>query len=160
MSANDSPRFLDRIMRAVRSTMRSKGLPRPDRLVISTRSRSVHMEFTSGTAPDRLAALLLWSTTLDGVSLAWTHQPRHEVSVAATGRTAAGISFGLAASATVADLDGHPGVDRGKPVVVLAGVFRLAPCVAESVTYEDVARLVHLGRSVLARRSVAAGVAA
>jgi len=159
MSANDSPRSLDRIMRAVRSAMRSKGLPRPDRLVISTRSRSVHMEFTTGTAPDRLAALLLWSITLDGVSLAWTHQPRTSVSVAANGRRS-GISYGLAATVNVTDLDGHPGTDQGKPVMVLAGVFRLAPCVTESVTHEEVARLVHLGRSVLARRAVAAGVAA
>jgi len=160
MSANDSPRSLDRIMRTVRATMRTRGLPRPDRLVISTRSRSVHLEFTSGTAPDRLAALLLWSVILDGLSLVWSHQPHNTVSVAATGRTRSGISFGLAASVDVTDVDGHPGVDRGKPVVVLAGVFRLAPCVAESVTYGEVARLVHLGRSVLARRSVAAGVAA
>jgi hypothetical protein len=159
MSANDSSRSLDRIMRSVRSTMRSKGLPRPDRLVISTRSRSVHLEFASGTAPDRLAALLLWSIALDGVSLVWTHQPRNSVSVAATGRRS-GLSYGLATSLDVADLDGHHGTDRGKPVVLLAGVFRLAPCVAESVTYEEVARLVHLGRSVLARRSIASGVAA
>lgn len=160
MPANESPRSLDRIMRTVRATMRTCGLARPDRLVISTRSRSVHMEFASGTAPDRLAALLLWSTTLEGVSLAWTHQPHNTVSVAATGRNRAGISYGLAASVSVADLDGHPGVDRGQPVTVLAGVFRLAPCVAESVTFDEVARLVHLGRSVLARRCTAAAVAA
>ncbi|PRY46609.1 hypothetical protein [Umezawaea tangerina] len=146
-------------MRTVRALMRTKGLPRPDRLVISTRSRSVHLEFTSGTAPDRLAALLLWSITLDGVSLVWTHQPRTSVSVAATGRRS-GLAFSLAASVDVTDLDGHAGVDRGRPVVVLAGVFRLAPCVPESVTHEEVARLVRLGRSVLARRSVASGVAA
>jgi hypothetical protein len=140
--------------------MRTRGLPRPDRLVISTLSRSAHLEFTSGSAPDRLAALLLWTTTLDGISLAWTHQPRNEVSVAATGRNGSGISFGLTTSVSVTDLDGHPGVDRGKPVVVLAGVFRLVPCASESVTFEEVARLVRLGRSVLARRSIASGVAA
>nr|BFE48187.1 hypothetical protein GCM10017745_16140 [Saccharothrix mutabilis subsp. capreolus] len=135
--------------------MRSHGLPRPDRLLISTLSGSVHIEFNSGTAPDRLAALLLWTTRLDGVILTWTLRPDRTLTVAATGRNRAGLSFGLTASATVRDLDGSAGDAGG--LVVLGGEFRLAPLVVEPVTFEEVARLVHLGRAVARRRAVTSG---
>ncbi|MBB5958989.1 hypothetical protein FHS29_005598 [Saccharothrix tamanrassetensis] len=151
---------MDRIIRTVRSLMRSHGLPRPDRLLISAPSRSVHLEFSSGTAPDRLAALLLWSTQLEGVRLTWTLRPDRTLTVAATARTAAGLSFGLTASAAVTDLDGIPSGERESALVVLAGMFRLAPMVVEPVTFEEVARLVHLGRAVARRRLVASGAVA
>ncbi|NUT92757.1 MAG: hypothetical protein HOY78_12120 [Saccharothrix sp.] len=157
MSSNGS-RSLDRIIRTVRSLMRSHGLPRPDRLLISTVSGSVHIEFSSGTAPDRVAGLLLWVTRLDGVTLTWTLRPDRTLTVAATGRNRAGLSFGLAASATVRDLGGSA-ADAGGPVV-LGGEFRLAPMVVEPVTFEEVARLVHLGRAVARRRAIASGVVA
>ncbi|MFI9813207.1 hypothetical protein [Saccharothrix variisporea] len=146
---------LDRIIRTLRSFMCSTGLPRPDRLVISTRSGSVHAEFTSGTAPDRLAALLLWTTQLDGLTLTWTLRPDNTLTVAATARNRAGLTFGLTASAEVSAFGGVP---VGKAAVTL-GPFRLAPIVVEPVTFEEVARLVQLGR-VVSARSTRVGLAA
>lgn len=154
---SNSSRSLDRIIRTLRSLMRTYRLPRPDRIVVSTRSGSVHAEFTTGTTPDRLASLLLWATRLDAVTLTWTLRPDNTLTVTATGRNQAGLTFGLTASAAVADLDGTPG--RGGPVV-LAGTFRLTPLAVESVTFEEVARLVHLGRAVAARHRVASGAVA
>lgn len=142
-------RALDRIIRTLRSLMRSTGLPRPDRLVISTRSGSVHAEFTTGTAPDRLAALLLWAARLDGVTLTWTLLPGRVLTVAATARNSAGLLFGLTASAAVSDFGAVP---TGQATVTLGGSFRLVPLVVEPVTFDEVARLVHLGRAVAARR--------
>lgn len=141
------PNSLDRIIRTLRSFMRSSGLPRPDRLVVSTRSGSVHAEFTAGAAPDRLAALLLWVTRLDGVTLTWTLRPDRVLTVAATARDRAGLVFGLTASAALSDLGAVP---VGEAAVSL-GPFRLIPLVVEPVTFEEVARLVHLGRAVAAR---------
>ncbi|WP_433265946.1 hypothetical protein ACQPZF_39440 [Actinosynnema sp. CS-041913] len=152
-----SNRSLDRIIRTLRSFMRSSGLPRPDRLVISARSGSVHAEFASGTAPDRFASLLLWSSRLDGLTLTWTLRPDNTLTLAATARNGAGLAFGLTASADVSDFDAAP---AEKAAVTLAGSFRLAVLVVEPVTYEEVARLVHLGRAVAARRARVAGIAA
>lgn len=153
---SNSSRSLDRIIRTLRSLMRSTGLPRPDRLLISTLSGSVHVEFTSGPAPDRLAALLLWVSRLDGVTLTWTLRPDHTLTVAATGRNGAGLTFGLTASAAVSDLGA---VSAGQSAVTL-GPFRLVPLVVEPVTFEEVARLVHLGRALAARHRVAGATAA
>jgi hypothetical protein len=154
MPANDS-RSLDRILRTLRATMRTRGLPRPDRLVISTRSRSAHVEFSSGTAPDRLAALLLWTATLHGVSLVWTWRPGdNALTVAATGRTAAGLSIGLASSASVADLGGH--VRDG--VAVLAGAYRLTAFAPDPVAYDELVQVVTTARTLPAR--LVTGVAA
>jgi hypothetical protein len=146
MPANDS-RSLDRILRTLRATMRTRGLPRPDRLVISTRSRSAHVEFSSGTAPDRLAALLLWTATLHGVSLVWTYRPGDTLTVAATGRTGSGIAVGLAASASIADLGGH--VRDG--VAVLAGAYRLIAFAPDSVAYDELVQVVTTARTIPAR---------
>jgi hypothetical protein len=152
MPANDS-RSLDRILRTLRATMRTRGLPRPDRLVISTRSRSAHADFSSGTAPDRMAGLLLWTATLHGVSLVWTYRPGdHTVTVAATGRTGTGITIGLACSAAIADLGGH--VHDG--VAVLAEAYRLVPFTPESATYDEVAQVVTAARTVRPAVAVAA----
>jgi hypothetical protein len=138
MPANDT-RSLDRILRTLRATMRTRGLPRPDRLVISTRSRSAHAEFSTGTAPDRLAGLLLWTATLHGVSLVWTYRPGdHTVTVAATGRTGSGIAIGLACSAAISDLGGH--VHDG--VAVLARSFRLVPFTPDPVSFDELAQVV------------------
>ncbi len=142
------PNSLDRIIRTLRSFMRSSGLPRPDRLVVSTRSGSVHAEFTTGPTPDRLAALLLWVTRLAGVTLTWTLRPDRVLTVAATARNRAGLVFGLTASAHVTDL----GAASAGEAAVSLGPFRLIPLVVEPVTFEEVARLVHLGRAVAARR--------
>ncbi|MEU4803011.1 hypothetical protein [Actinosynnema sp. NPDC023587] len=147
---------LDRIIRTLRSFMRTSGLPRPDRLVIFGRSGSVHAEFASGTAPDRLAALLLWVTRLDGLTLTWTLRPDNTLTVSATARNRTGLAFGLTASVTTSDLDGV----RTDKAAVTIGPFRLVPMVVEPVTFDEVVRLVHLGRSVAARRARAAGLAA
>ncbi|XVS64332.1 hypothetical protein ACQPYE_39855 [Actinosynnema sp. CA-299493] len=120
-------------------------------------TRSVQVEFDSGTAPDRLGALLLWVTRLDGVTLTWSLHADHTLIVRATARNAAGLRFDLTALAAVADFDGVPG--RGGSVV-LAGTFHLTPSVTESATFEEVARLVHLGRAVAARRRIASGTTA
>ncbi|MEV1114160.1 hypothetical protein AB0I91_03780 [Actinosynnema sp. NPDC049800] len=154
---SNSSRSLDRIIRTLRSLMRSTGLPRPDRLFISTVTRSVQVEFASGTASDRLGSLLLWVTRLDGVALTWSLHADYTLIVEATARNAAGLRFDLTALAAVSDFEGTPGRDGS---VVLAGTFHLVPSVAESVTFEEVARLVHLGRAVAARRRVADATAA
>ncbi|MBY8853293.1 hypothetical protein K7G98_35705, partial [Saccharothrix sp. MB29] len=88
--------------------------------------------------------LLLWVTRLDGVTLTWTLRPDGVLTVAATARNRAGLLFGLTASVNAADLGAVP---TGKSAVRL-GPFRLVPLVVEPVTFEEVARLVHLGRHV------------
>jgi hypothetical protein len=160
MSANTS-RSLDRILRTLRATMRTRGLPRPDRLVISTRSSSVHLEFTSAAPLDRLAGLLLWTSTLDGVSLVRTHRSAGVVSVAATGRTGSGIGIGLATTVTVTDLGGHlVELDQPRPVVlaVVGNLGRLGVFESEQVTFDELAQVVTTARAIPAGGVV--GVAA
>ena len=145
---------LDRILRTLRATMRTRGLPRPDRLVISTRSRSVHIEFTTGTAPDRLAALLLWSATLHAVTLAWTWTTTG-LHVATTGRTSGGITLG---AATTTDLTGLAArVLTGGTVVELAGSLRLPLWETETVSHEELAHLVMASRAKRSALRVPAG---
>ena len=153
MPENNAPRRLDGLLRAVRGHIRTLGLPRPDRLVISTPSGSVHAEFTSGTAPDRLACLLVWAASLHGVELTWTLQAAGTLSVAATGRTAAGVTLGLAASASVVELGGKVKSGSG---AVLAKAFRLSVCAPEQVTFDEVAQVVQAARVSTARLAVAA----
>ncbi|WP_229369294.1 hypothetical protein [Umezawaea beigongshangensis] len=136
--------------------MRTRSLPRPDRLVVSTRSRSLHAEFTSGTAPDRLAAVLLWSATLDGLSLAWTHRSGGVLALAATGRTASGLSLGLAASGPVVELAGRVLDLWPHRLAELAGVFALAEHHTEIVTYDEVAHVVTAARATASALEVAA----
>ncbi|MFT7837574.1 hypothetical protein Q5530_15650 [Saccharothrix sp. BKS2] len=155
MSANGS-RSLDRILRTLRGVMRSRNLPRPDRLVISTRSCSAHAEFTTGPAPDLLSAVLLWCLGLDGVSLAWTHRPGGVLALAATGRTPAGVSLGLACSVPLSGLAAHLADLGPTRVATLAGVFRLAEHDTEPVTYDEVAHLVTASRALPAGLEVAA----
>ncbi|MCR3746892.1 hypothetical protein [Lentzea californiensis] len=153
MPENNAPRRLDGLLRSVRGHIRTLGLPRPDRLVISTPSGSVHAEFTSGTAPDRLACLLVWAASLHGVELTWTLQAAGTLSVAATGRTASGITLGLAASASVVELGGKVKSGSG---AVLAKAFRLSVCTPEQVTFDEVAQVVQAARVSTARLAVAA----
>lgn len=143
MPENSAPRRLDGLLRSVRGHIRTLGLPRPDRLVISTPSGSVHAEFTSGTAPDRLACLLVWAASLHGVELTWTLQASGTLAVAATGRTASGITLGLTASASVLELGGK--VKSGSRAV-LAKAFRLSVCTPEQVTFDEVAQVVQAAR--------------
>lgn len=155
MPENAAPRRLDGLLRSVRAHIRTRGLPRPDRLVISTGSRSVHAEFTSGTAPDRLAYLLVWAATLESVELTWTHQAAGTLIVAATGRTSSGIGIGLTASASVQELGGK--VVQPGAVAVLLKTFRLAQYVSEQVTFDEVVKVVQAARRVpSARLAVAA----
>jgi hypothetical protein len=147
MPENRAQRRLDGLLRSVRGHIRTLGLPRPDRLVISTPSSSVHAEFTSGTAPDRLAHLLIWCATLQAVELTWTLQAvAGNVAVAATGRTTTGITIGLAASASVTDLGGTFLMDRTNVVAVLANAFRLVDHSPEQVTFDEVAQVVQTAR--------------
>ncbi|MFD7657897.1 hypothetical protein ACFV4N_28325 [Actinosynnema sp. NPDC059797] len=155
MPANGS-RSLDRIFRTLYGLMRSRHLPRPDRLVISTRSRSAHAEFTTGTPPDLLAAALLWCTGLHGISLAWTHRPGGVLALAATGRTAGGVCLGLACSVPLSGLAARV-VDLGPTrVVTLAGAFRLAEHATDTATFDEVAHLVAASRAASTGAEVAA----
>jgi hypothetical protein len=157
MPENSAPRRLDGLLRSIRSHIRTRGLPRPDRLVISTPSSSVHAEFSSGTAPDRLAHLLIWCATLQAVELTWTLQAvAGAVAVAATGRTSSGITIGLAASASVMDLGGTFRMDRTNVVAVLANAFRLVDHSPEQVTFDEVAQVVQTARRASASRLAAA----
>ncbi|WP_394615241.1 hypothetical protein JNUCC0626_36355 [Lentzea sp. JNUCC 0626] len=149
----NAPRRLDGLLRSVRGHIRTLGLPRPDRLVISTPSGSVHAEFTSGTAPDRLACLLVWAASLHGVELTWTLQAAGTLFVAATGRTASGVTLGLTASASVVELGGKVKSGSG---AVLAKAFRLAVCTPEQVTFDEVAQVVQAARKSAPRLAVAA----
>ncbi|XVV03374.1 hypothetical protein ACQPW3_39615 [Actinosynnema sp. CA-248983] len=155
MPTNGS-RSLDRILRALRGRMRSANLPRPDRLVISTVSSSVHAEFTSGTAPDLLSAVLLWSTGLDGLSLGWTHRPGGLLVLAATGRTSGGVNLGLACSVPLSGLSSTVRDLGPTRVATLAGVFRLAEHATETVTYDEVAHVVTASRTTTTGVGVAA----
>ena len=148
-----APRRLDGLLHSVRGHIRTLGLPRPDRLVISTPSGSVHAEFTSGTAPDRLACLLVWAASLHGVELTWTLQAAGALSVAATGRTRSGITVGLAASASVIELGGKV---KSRTAAVLADTFRLTAHSPEQVTFDEVAQVVQTARLTSARLAVAA----
>lgn len=153
MPENNAPRRLDGLLRSIRGHIRTLGLPRPDRLIISTPSGSVHAEFTSGTAPDRLACLLVWAASLHGVELTWTLQAAGTLSVAATGRTASGVTLGLAASASVVELGGKVKSGSG---AVLAKAFRLAVCTPEQVTFDEVVQVVQAARKSAPRLAVAA----
>jgi hypothetical protein len=148
-------RSLDRTLRAVRGHMRTYNLPRPDRLVISTLSRSVHTEFTSGTAVDRFAAVLLWSATLHGNEFAVTYGLHDEVRLAATGRTGSGIGIGLACSGSVFELGGtveeHDGPDAWDlHFARLAGLPTLAQERTDFASYDELAELVAHARTVKA----------
>ncbi|MFS8104828.1 hypothetical protein LFM09_47780 [Lentzea alba] len=153
MPENSAPRRLDGLLRSIRGHIRTLGLPRPDRLVISTPSGSVHAEFTSGTAPDRLACLLVWAASLHGVELTWTLQAAGTLAVAATGRTRSGITVGLAASASVVELGGKV---KSRAAAVLADTFRLTAHSPEQVTFDEVAQVVQAARLTSARLAVAA----
>ena len=150
---------LDRILRTLRATMRTRGLPRPDRLIISTRSRSVHIEFTAGTGPDRLAALLLWSATLTAVTLGWTWTT-NGLHIAVTGRTGGGITLGAATTADLTELAAR--VLPGGTVIELAGSLRLSLWETETVSHEEVAHLIRASRAAQAApvAVVGSGVAA
>ena len=149
MPENTAPRRLDGLLRSVRGHIRTLGLPWPDRLVISTPSGSVHAEFTSGTAPDRLACLLVWAASLHGVELTWTLQAAGTLTVAATGRTRSGITLGLAASASVVELGGKL---TSSSTAKLADTFRLTLHNPEQVTFDEVALVVQAARRVSAAR--------
>ncbi|MEU6155228.1 hypothetical protein ABZ816_35120 [Actinosynnema sp. NPDC047251] len=110
----------------------------------------MQVEFSAGTAPDRLAALLLWVVCLDGVTLTWNLRTDRVLTVAATARNRAGLEFGLTASVGLAEL----GVVVAGQSAVKVGPFRLVPSVVEPVTFEEVSRLVHLGRAVARRQGV------
>lgn len=140
-----SARTLDHLLRAVRGLIRTRHLPRPDRLIVSTAGRSVHAEFTSGGDADRLAALLVWTLALDSVSLAWSHRAGGLLTVVATGRTPSGLAVGLAATASIPGLGGHllPGPT---PVAELPGAFRLAVFDHEPVTADELAQVVTAAR--------------
>lgn len=161
MPTNDN-RSLDRILRTVRGHIRTYNLPRPDRLVISTRSRSVHAEFTSGTAVDRFAAVLLWTATLHGNEFGLTYGWHDEVRLAATGRTGTGIGIGLACSGSVVELGGtveeHDGLNGWEHRFAnLPGLPTLAEARTDLASFDELARLVASARSTA---PVAAGVAA
>ncbi|MCS7484900.1 hypothetical protein [Umezawaea endophytica] len=150
-------RSLDRILRTLRATMRTHGLPRPDRLVISTRSRSIHLEFTSTAPLDRVTGLLLWANTLHGVSLTWTHRPGGVFALAATGRTGAGLGIGMACSipasavgARVLDLGAGARLASFPESFDLARTFGVAEHDTESVSFNEVADLLGFARTTAA----------
>lgn len=154
MPAN-SNRSLDRTMRAVRGHMRTYGLPRPDRLVISTMSRSVHTEFTSGSAVDRFAAVLLWTATLHGTEFGLSLGGRNQIRLAAVGRTRAGLAFGLACSGSALDLGGtvehvrHASASTAR-FAHLPGLPTLAEGTVDLASYDELAGLVAHARSAMA----------
>ncbi|SDP60825.1 hypothetical protein SAMN05421507_11190 [Lentzea jiangxiensis] len=161
MPANDN-RSLDRILRTVRGHIRTYNLPRPDRLVISTPSRSVHAEFTAGTAVDRFAAVLLWTATLHGTEFGLTYGARDEIRLAATGQTSTGIGLGLTCSGSVFELGGtveeHDGLNGWTHrFATLPGLPTLAEARTNFASYDELARLVASARTVT---PAVAGVAA
>jgi len=149
-----APRSLDRLLRTLRATMRTCDLPRPDRLVISTRSRSAHLEFTSAAPLDRVAGLLLWTSTLHVVDLTWTHRSGGQFALAATGRTSAGLSIGMAC-AVPASAVGARVLDLGHGVRLasfpdafdLAHTFNLPEHHSEPVSFNEVADLLAFART-------------
>lgn len=147
------PRTLDHLLRQLRGHLRTRNLPRPDRLVLSTPSRSAAAEFTTGGDADRLGALLLWMVTLQGVSIGWTHTRPGVLAVAATGRTPAGLTIGVTTTAQIAALGGRLRHQPGT-VAEFAG-FRLGLHDSELVTFDELARVV-----TTARTQAAAGVVA
>ncbi len=130
----NKPRSLDRLLRTLRGTMRTHDLPRPDRLVISTRSGSVHLELTSGAPRDRVTGLLDWADLLHDTHLVWTHRAHGLVDIAATGYTASGITLGIAATVSVADLGGHLVDLDTTTLAVITGLGSLGPFEWHSIT--------------------------
>ncbi|MBP2474012.1 hypothetical protein JOF53_002884 [Crossiella equi] len=141
-------RSLDRMLRQLRSLLRSHRLPRPDRLVLSTVSGSVTVGFIEGPAPQRLSALLLWSLRLDGVSLTWGHPSPDLVHVQLSGRTGSGIRVKAATTVTPAELGGHLGTHRGVPVAFLPGGLRLGHLQAETLSLDELATVVRTALTV------------
>lgn len=120
--------------------MRTHNLARPDRLVISTRSGSVHLELTSGAPHDRVTGLLGWADLLHGMDMVWMYRPRRPcdlVDIAATGTTASGTTVGVAATVTVADLGGHLVDLGGHTGVVVTGLGSLAPFGWQTITSDQ-----------------------
>ncbi|MGO1057052.1 hypothetical protein [Crossiella sp. CA198] len=152
MPANgfNQTRSLDRMLRQLRSLLRSHRLPRPDRLVLSTVSRSVTMQFITGTGPDRLAAVLLWAHLLQGVTLAWGHTNPGQLTVALTGRTSSGLSISAGAEVELTELAGHLHADRPDlPTAHLANGLYLPLGVVEPVSYEELAAVIHAARTTV-----------
>jgi hypothetical protein len=129
---------LDKLLRTLRGTMRTHDLTRPDRLVISAGSGSVHLELTSGAPRDRVAGLLGWADLLHGQNLVWTHRPRGLVDIAATGTTSTGTTLGVAATVTVTDLGGHLVALAGTTAACVTGLGSLAAFEWHSITSAQV----------------------
>ncbi|WP_030426353.1 hypothetical protein [Allokutzneria albata] len=132
------------MLRGLRSHIRSRDLPRPDHLTISTRSRSLSLTFVDGASPDRLAALLLWAATLEGLSLTWSCQ-RDVLHIVGTGRTHAGIRVNLAACGQLPELAGR--IRAG--IVVVAGTYRFPVSEPESVQYHELMHVARAARAVV-----------
>lgn len=144
MSTTDlTTRGLDRLITQLRGHIRTHRLVRPDRVVISTASRSVHAELTSGTGPQRLAGLLRWALTLEALALAWVHRPTPgQLAIVATGRLASGVTVGITMGATVTELGGYLLGDGATALAVLHPAMRLAIGEQETATHPEFARLL------------------
>ncbi|WP_189060783.1 hypothetical protein [Longimycelium tulufanense] len=138
------PRGLDRLLRGVRAHLRVWRLPRPDRLVIYTASRSVTAEITQGRPPDRLAALLAWAWSLQGVTATWGHGPAETVTVLVSGRTCSGIGVHVSAAVRLAELGDQvrPGPGGARLACWATGSARLPVGAAEAVTCDELAAVV------------------
>ncbi|MGO1050513.1 hypothetical protein [Crossiella sp. CA198] len=130
-------------MRQVRSLLRSHWLPKPSHLWLSTRTRTASLGFTTGPAADRLTAVLLWSMRLDGVTITWKHTIPGELTVTMTGRTSSGIAINTGTTAGVAELGGRL---RNRTVAEVARSFRLDLDAAETLTVEELCKLIRAAR--------------
>ncbi|GHH59812.1 hypothetical protein [Lentzea cavernae] len=160
MPANGN-RSLDRLLRTFRGHIRTHNLPRPDRLVIFTKTRSVHAEFTSGLPVDRFAAVLSWTATLHHLNIGLTFDGRDELRLAATGRSGSGPAIGLACSAPVLDLGGTvEHFDQPSPLpnrfAFLPGLPMLFYGKSDYATFDQLTGLVAHARTVAASENVAA----
>ncbi|MCO1577661.1 hypothetical protein M8C13_18045 [Crossiella sp. SN42] len=139
---------LDRLLRQVRSLLRTHRLPRPTHLFLSTRSRSASLAFATGTPAARLEAVLLWSLHLEGITISWGHQIAGELTVSASGRTSSGITVQAGTTAGVAEVGGRL---RNRTVAEVAGTFRLAVGTTDTLTCEELARVVTAARTATGR---------
>ena len=99
-------RTLDKQLRGIRGHIRSRELPRPDRIVIGTAANTAVIEFTADTAVDRLARLVSWADSLTDPFGAWVLLPNGRLIIEVTGTGPAGMTVSAGIVCPLAKLGG------------------------------------------------------
>jgi len=142
-----APGSLDRLLRGLRSHIRTRRLPRPDRLMIATGSRTAGVEFTTGTGRERLARLVVWSMTLHQVAHATVLiLPNSQLLVQVTGRGPVGLTITLHTTCALTELGSR--VRQAQHAWV--GPHRLVVNTPDTVSIDELATVLTTTRTTVA----------